>query len=158
MSRRSYIQDYTSLSSAAQVLFLGTKSASGLRLPQPLNPPGERSGRKAREQNREAIFPSASCASKRSVLSHEKFGGSYATKKETGRTSMYPLSLTKSQLCIPFNLPAGSLLRKKRPLLLQQLRSPHLLHHPKALRPDKPELSFCMRRRPDLHERPPALL
>ena len=33
-------------------MFKRTKSASGLRLPHPLTPPGERSGRKAREQNR----------------------------------------------------------------------------------------------------------
>ncbi len=60
-----------------------TKSASGLRLPQPLIPPGERRRTLAREQNREAIFPSASCASKRSVLSHRECKAiPYETKKQ----------------------------------------------------------------------------
>ncbi len=46
------------------ILQIRTNSASELRFPQPLTPEGSAAGRKAREQNREAIFPSASCASR----------------------------------------------------------------------------------------------
>jgi hypothetical protein len=83
---------------AVKHFFIEQSPQADFDSPSPSILPVSAAGRKAREQNREAIFPSASCASKRSVLSHGKFGGisheiKQAASDKPTRPAIYDLIL-----------------------------------------------------------------